>query len=82
MSYQSDSWQSNYNTEVIEVMPDDGLERCFDYPLYAIDYVRGVDGKTLAVDLNVAPGIPSEVYLNYSPKEVCDLIKEYILKQS
>lgn len=80
VSYQSDSWQSNYNTEVITVISDDGLERCFDYPLYAIDYVRGVDGKPLALDLNVAPGIPNDVYLTHSPREVCNLIKGWVVK--
>lgn len=79
LQYSSnDEWRSNCG-EVEILFKGFQPNNNTDFPLYAIDFIEQQDGKLLAIDVNLSPGIkgtPIEKMLK--PKQIYDIIAGWI----
>jgi hypothetical protein len=83
------NWLSNGGTDInIKLVGDKSvtarmlpLQRSFNYPLYAIDFVPNAMGHNFAVDFNICPGLsktPVEDII--TPRECAEAIMSYAQK--
>lgn len=89
-TYKSDDWRSNYGNVKIEHTPyalsESIRDKCrkITYPLFAIDFVyknnKGRSPCLLAIDYNIAPGVPDFLSELLPAKLAAKAIKDKFLK--